>query len=356
MVDAAPLFSVLMPTHNRPDSLAYAIQSVLAQTERSFELLVVGDGAAAETASVVSSFSDPRIRWFDLPKAPHFGYANRNLALRSSRGELIAFAADDDLMMPDHLATMRDQFVDPSVALVYGQVLWVSTDGIFGPDLTNLFFPDEQQQFMTRANTIAAGGVVYRANALDERAVWPEDVTSAGDWEIWRRIMHTKGFAALRYVRLPVCLHFSARRKNARDSEFPRLTGFIKACETSIWYPAPLRVAIPTGQPEQKVFWDILSVDPDGWTALTRQAAADAVNRLALDRLATLIAPEPTPLPAPAVDDDRVRALATEVQALATEIQALAVDRDALKVELEAFKRSKSWRWTAPLRQLRRRL
>ena len=50
MVDAAPLFSVLMPTHNRPDSLAYAIQSVLAQTERSFELLVVGDGAAANVA------------------------------------------------------------------------------------------------------------------------------------------------------------------------------------------------------------------------------------------------------------------------------------------------------------------
>ncbi|MEP6564784.1 MAG: glycosyltransferase [Mesorhizobium sp.] len=347
MVDAPPLFSVLMPTHNRPDSLAYAIQSVLAQTERSFELLVVGDGAAPETAAVVSSFSDPRIRWFDLPKAPHFGYANRNLALRSSRGELIAFAADDDLMMPDHLALMRDQFVDPSVALVYGQVLWVSTDGICGPDLTNLFFPEEQRQFMTRGNTIAAGGVVYRASALGERAVWPEDVPAAGDWEIWRRIMRTKGFAAVRYIRLPVCLHFSARRKNARGSEFSRLTGFIKACETSIWYPAPLRVAIPTGQLEQKVFWDIMSVDPDGWTALIRQAAADAVNRLALDRLETLIAPEPAPPPPAAAADDRVRALAVEVQ-------ALAVDRDALQAELEAFKRSKSWRWTAPLRQLRR--
>lgn len=346
MVDAPPLFSVLMPTHNRPDSLAYAIQSVLAQTEQSFELLVVGDGAGPETAAVVSSFSDPRVRWFNFPKAPHFGYANRNLALRSSRGELVAFASDDDLMMPDHLALMRGQFVDPSVALVYGQVLWVSTDGICGPDLTNLFFPDEQRNFMARGNTLAAGGVVYRASALAERTVWPEDVNGVGDWEIWRRIVLTKGVAAVRHLRLPVCLHFSAKRKNARDSGFPRLTGFIKACETSIWYPAPLRVAIPTGHPEQKVFWDIMSVDPDGWTALIREAAADAVNRLALDRLEALIAPEPTPPPAA---DDQVRALAVEVQGLSTE-------RDALKMELEAFKRSKSWRWTAPLRQLRRYL
>ncbi|MER8919493.1 glycosyltransferase [Mesorhizobium sp. M0802] len=350
--DAPPLFSVLMPTHNRPDSLAYAIQSVLAQTEQSFELLVVGDGAAPETEAVVKSFSDPRIRWFDFPKAPHFGYANRNLALRSSRGELIAFAADDDLMMPDHLALMRGQFVDPSVALVYGQVLWVSTDGICGPDLTNLFFPEERRQFMARGNTIAASGVVYRASALAERTVWPEDVNGAGDWEIWRRIVLTKGFAAVRYLRLPTCLHFSAKWKNLRDSGFARLTGFIKACETSIWFPAPLRVAIPTGHLEQKVFWDIMCVDPDGWTALIREAAADAVNRLALDRLENLATPDspPTPPPPPAAPDDG------RAEALAVEVQALAIERDAMRMEMEALKRSKSWRWTAPLRQLRRHI
>jgi len=161
----------------------------------------------------------------------------------------------------------------------------------------------------------------------------------------------TKGFAAVRYLRLPTCLHFSAKWKNLRDSGNPRLTGFINACEKSIWYPAPLRVAIPTGHLEQKVFWDIMSVDPDGWTAIIREAAADAVNRLAVDRLENLVRPDPSPTPPPPAAPDNGRA-----EALAAEVQALAIERDALKVEMEALKRSKSWRWTAPLRQLRRHI
>jgi glycosyltransferase involved in cell wall biosynthesis len=94
----SPRFTVLMPTHYRPDVIGFAIQSVLNQSETDFELFIVGDGARPETAAAVGRFTDPRIRWFDLPKTPGFGYVNRNIALRESRGELIAFAADDDLM------------------------------------------------------------------------------------------------------------------------------------------------------------------------------------------------------------------------------------------------------------------
>jgi glycosyltransferase involved in cell wall biosynthesis len=94
----SPRFTGLMPTHYRPDVIGFAIQSVLNQSETDFELFIVGDGARPETAAAVGRFTDPRIRWFDLPKTPGFGYVNRNIALRESRGELIAFAADDDLM------------------------------------------------------------------------------------------------------------------------------------------------------------------------------------------------------------------------------------------------------------------
>ncbi len=89
----APRFSILLPTRDRPELLRLAIRSVLASTAPDFELLVVGDGASRDTAAVVASFSDARIKWFDLPKAPHMGYANRNVALRQAAGEFIAFAA-----------------------------------------------------------------------------------------------------------------------------------------------------------------------------------------------------------------------------------------------------------------------
>lgn len=81
-----PLFSVLLPTHARADVVGMAVQTVLAQTEANFELLVVGDGAEPGTAQEVQASGDHRIKWFDLPKAPGFGYINRNIVLQQARG------------------------------------------------------------------------------------------------------------------------------------------------------------------------------------------------------------------------------------------------------------------------------
>lgn len=73
-----PVLSVLLPTHYRPEVFACAIAAVLQQSVTNFELQIVGDGCSESTEEVIRSFSDERILWYNRPKDPGFGYANRN--------------------------------------------------------------------------------------------------------------------------------------------------------------------------------------------------------------------------------------------------------------------------------------
>jgi glycosyltransferase involved in cell wall biosynthesis len=279
-----PRFSILMPTHTRVDVIGLAIQSVLDQTVEDFELLVVGDGCAPATAEVVAAFHDPRIRFFDLPKAPSYGYANRNIVLREARGELIGFAADDDLLFPDHFEILSAG-LDDGAAITYSQALWVSTDGIAAPFLTNLELADEFSYFMGTGNTIPASCFLYRADSLPLRDVWPEDMTAAADWRLWQRIIRENPSNPFSYCRVPTVLHFSAKWRNSRHAMAAQLATFLDIADGADWWPPALRVRIPENSSEQHRYSRLMRAGPDAWTKRTRLAAYDVVARLAWDHV-----------------------------------------------------------------------
>jgi glycosyltransferase involved in cell wall biosynthesis len=186
---ASPRFSVL-PTHNRADVLGFAIASVLDQSEADFEFLIVADGCTDRTRDVVASIGDPRIRLFDLPKAPFFVYANRNIALKEAKGRLVAYVGHDDLLLRDHLALMGELLDRKGLAWGYSRPLWVSTDGIIVPFGTNLTLADELRDFLEHRNTIPCSCVVHSRAVLEQTGYWPEDVPSAADWVLWRAHDH----------------------------------------------------------------------------------------------------------------------------------------------------------------------
>ena len=217
--NAAPLFSIVLPTHNRPDVLHFAIRSVLAQTIRDFELLIVGDGCTDQTAEIVKGFDDARITWFDLPKAPNFGYANRNIVLRQVRGKYIAFMAHDDLWLPDHLERFIPVFERPGIELAYSQPVWVSPDGKITPTIFNLV--DDAltlEMFLAKkTNRIPAACVVHRRQCLDRYGYWDDSLPREGDLDMWGRIIKGGGRQNVAYLRAATCLHFRAdwKKKNS---------------------------------------------------------------------------------------------------------------------------------------------
>ena len=278
-----PRVSVLLPTHNRADVLGLAIQSVRDQTETDFELLVVADGCTDGTAALVEAIDDPRVRLFDLPKAPGLGYANRNLALRQARGEYVAFAAHDDLLFPDHLERLLDRLEATRREWVYSRPLWVSTDGTLVPYATNLTNEDELIDFLTAGNTIPASCVAFRRECLDRYGYCPEDVVSAADWRLWVAMIEGGGRQNIDYVGMPTCLHFSATWRQSRHAAAEEVRTWLEIADGCSWWPDVLRYQVPPGTPEQQVIAEVMRARGGEWVAEVRRAVDLVLDRVAWD-------------------------------------------------------------------------
>ena len=105
--------SVIIPTYNRAKLIKRSILSVLNQTYQNFEIIVVDDGSADDTKSVVESFNNPKIRYIrhDINKGQS---AARNTGIKNAKGKYIAFQDSDDEWLPEKLEKQMSCFESPS--------------------------------------------------------------------------------------------------------------------------------------------------------------------------------------------------------------------------------------------------
>lgn len=96
-----PLISIIIPTYNRGHILSQTIESVLSQTYINWECLIVDDGSKDDTAKVVNSYKDPRIRYYF--KEHEDRSAARNFGIKNAKGEYYQFLDSDDLITPRKL-------------------------------------------------------------------------------------------------------------------------------------------------------------------------------------------------------------------------------------------------------------
>ena len=108
---SAPRTSIIMPVYNTADSVVRAIESVLAQTDPDFELLVMIDGSPDNSAQVINDYvaqhPDQRIRVFDNPNNQGVS-AVRNQGLDNAHGTWVAFIDSDDAYHPEFLEKLHE--------------------------------------------------------------------------------------------------------------------------------------------------------------------------------------------------------------------------------------------------------
>ena len=115
------LISIIMPMHNSATFVGEAIESVLAQSYREWELIIVDDESTDASVSIVEAYAqkDPRIRLFRNPKPIKMPSAPRNMGLSMAKGRYIAFLDSDDMWLPEKLTQQIPLMQNPQVAIVY---------------------------------------------------------------------------------------------------------------------------------------------------------------------------------------------------------------------------------------------
>lgn len=183
-----PRVTVVIPTYNRAQFIAEAIQSVLEQTFRDFELIVVDDGSTDDTAAVVSRFTDPRLRY--IYQTNQERSAARNHGLRLARGEYVAFLDSDDVWLPaklEHQVALLD--ARPAMGLVYtgayifeGQCTFMEQrPRCRGEVLKALLMED---------NVVcgSASTALVRRACFDSVGSFDENLRACEDWDMWLRL------------------------------------------------------------------------------------------------------------------------------------------------------------------------
>jgi glycosyltransferase involved in cell wall biosynthesis len=170
-----PLVSVIIATYNWSSVLRLAIHSVLWQTEQDFEILVIGDGCTDDSAAVVHSFGDARIRWHNLPNNSGHQTAPNNAGLRLARGRYVAYLGHDDIWHPAHLGTLVSRIVRAEADFASSLVQMIGPKGSNYREVAGIY----PRGGYIGANGLPVSGVLHRRDVVsrigewkDYRAVW----------------------------------------------------------------------------------------------------------------------------------------------------------------------------------------
>src|SRR5262245_2206009 len=168
-MSASPLVSVVMPVYNGERFVLEAVRSILAQTLRDFELLVVDDGSTDRTAELlaVEQARDERLIVHRLPSNVGFRTAlNAGCAL--ARGELIARMDADDISLPTRLARQVEFLRQhPDVAVVGAAIQVIDGNGVRGRFKSYPVQPGLAAWSMLFFSSLAHPAVILRRDALE---------------------------------------------------------------------------------------------------------------------------------------------------------------------------------------------
>jgi glycosyltransferase involved in cell wall biosynthesis len=226
--DAAPAVSIVIPSYNCEAWIGETLASVLAQTMRSFELLVVDDGSSDRTRDIVRNCGDARVRLIEQSNARVCRARNRGI--EEARAPLVCFLDHDDVWYPHKLQRQCELMAQhPEVGVVYSSwVVWRRPGpGLPYPAPSSYPIhetPDDtvpeysgwvHHQFLLDCHMLTSSSM-FRREVFDKVGTFDESLPFSEDWDLWLRAAREFQFMQLRR---PTTLY---RMHEAQGSEIHR--------------------------------------------------------------------------------------------------------------------------------------
>jgi O-antigen biosynthesis protein len=188
------LVTIVIPSYNYQRYLGSAIDSILAQTYRNWELIVIDDASSDDSPIIIEHYRrryPDRIRGILLKENVGQGEA-ANIALRSATGEFVGFLAADDVARPTRLeaavAILRQR---SNLAGAFSRVAYIDKDSRpipVGQDVFNRGFDDLRWQLL-EGNFLCATSAVLRHSAILESGGFNRSLRYTEDYDLWLRLL-----------------------------------------------------------------------------------------------------------------------------------------------------------------------
>lgn len=160
-----PFFSVVITTYNRALFLDEALATLLAQSYKNFEVVIIDNFSKDNTSEIVNKFSSLDIKFFKYKNEGVISLS-RNFALSKCAGEWIAFLDSDDLWMPDKLQKSHDA-IDERQTVIYHGMAILKNNVVSGKLRTRQLSKPFLEDLLLKGNTIAFSSSVVRKCALE---------------------------------------------------------------------------------------------------------------------------------------------------------------------------------------------
>ncbi len=201
-----PCVSVIIPAYNSARYIGEALDSLVGQTYRDFEVVVVDDGSADDTLAVVNGYAQ-RLALRVIRQANGGPARARNEGVRAAAGQYCAFLDADDLMLPQRLeqqvAALR---ADGQIALVHTDLQTFNEGGVV--HRTRRVFSDPRGgrvlDWLVLDNFITTSTVMARRDRLLEAGLFREGRHISEDFELWLRMAERWPIA---YLETPLVMY-----------------------------------------------------------------------------------------------------------------------------------------------------